>query len=121
MDAGKLLEQAWTQLEALAFNAQYCAGKNISGAFCDNFRHGVMGIAALVLAFVAWRLIRKLMRFYAGWRYRRASAVVADTSVMDRHRWTGDARAGVKATQEELAAQIRKSLPPGGGAPDRKN
>jgi hypothetical protein len=121
MDAAKLLDQIGLQLKWLFFYSRYCAGKNISGAFCDNFRYWAMGTAALAALLVVWWLMKKLMRYYADWRYRRASAKVADPALMDRYRWTGDARPEVRASTEEIAAKIRKAVPSAGSSLNKKD
>jgi len=43
---------------------QYCAGRNLGNAFCEDFKWWVLGAAALVVAIVAWWILGKIAKVY---------------------------------------------------------
>ena len=49
-----MLDELTKDWEWLSFLAQYCAGKNISAAFCRDVKWWALGLAALVAAIVVW-------------------------------------------------------------------
>lgn len=123
MDATRLIEQFWKELEWLAFHAQYCAGKNIDKPFCGDFRFWTVsiaaGIGALVIAIIAWRIAGKIRDLFENWRHRKALAAVADAETMEKQKWVGDRVADVQLSREELAAEFRKAIKSGKSPPDK--
>jgi hypothetical protein len=89
----------------LSFLVQYCTGRNIGKAFCEDVKWWALGIAALVVVGVAWWIWGKIAKAYENWNFRRLQAKIADAETMKRHVWSGhaahltsdDQRAGRKA------------------------
>jgi len=89
VDLGKLIEQLAKDWEWLLFVSQYCAGKNIGKAFCEDVKWWVLGLAALVVVVVVWWIWTRLARAYENWSHRRRLAKVADAETMKEHVWSG--------------------------------
>ena len=89
MDFAKLIDEVTRDWEWLAFLAQYCAGRNIGKAFCQDVRWWALGAAALVLLLLAWWILGRLMRAHENWKHRRLRARVADSATMKQHVWSG--------------------------------
>jgi hypothetical protein len=122
MDATRLIEQFWKELEWLAFYTQYCAGENIDKPICGDFRFWTIGAAAgvgvLVIAIVVSRIAGKVRDSFENWRQRKALAAVADAETMEKHKWVGDRVSDVQMSREELAAEFRKAIKSGKSSPD---
>ena len=69
-----MIDQMTKDWEWLSFLAQYCAGRNFGKAFCQDVRWWALGIAALLVAAVAWWIWGKVARAYENWNHRRLSA-----------------------------------------------
>jgi hypothetical protein len=106
VDFGRLIDELTKDWEWLSFLAQYCAGRNIGKAFCDDIRWWALGAAALMTALLAWWILGRLMRAYENWNHRRAMARVADAETMNKHVWSGyspDARPSSEQRAERKA------------------
>ena len=84
-----MIEEITKDWQWLSFLAQYCAGRNIGKAFCDDIRWWALGIAALIVVLVAWWILSKIARAYENWNHRRLFARVADAETMKKHVWSG--------------------------------
>jgi hypothetical protein len=90
MEFGRLIDELTKDWQWLTFLAQYCAGRNIGKAFCDDVRWWALGIAVLVVVIVLWWIIARVASAYENWRFRGLSAKVADEETMKQHVWSGD-------------------------------
>jgi hypothetical protein len=86
---GKLIDEITKDWEWLSFLAQYCAGRNIGKAFCQDVKWWALGIAALLAAMLAWWILGKVAKAYEAWKHRRLFAKVADAETMKKHVWAG--------------------------------
>jgi hypothetical protein len=86
---GKLIDEVTRDWQWLTFLTQYCAGRNIGKAFCENIRWWALGIAALVVVLVAAWIGGRVAKAYDGWSFRRAQAKIADPEAMKKHVWSG--------------------------------
>ena len=84
-----MIDEMTRDWQWLTFLAQYCAGRNIGKAFCEDIKWWALGIAALLIAAIAWWVWGKAARAYENWNQRRLSAKVADAETMRQHAWTG--------------------------------
>jgi hypothetical protein len=84
-----MIDEMTKDWEWLTFLAQYCAGRNIGKAFCQDVRWWVLGIAALLVLAVAWWIWGKVARAYDNWNHRRLMAKIADPETMKKHVWSG--------------------------------
>jgi hypothetical protein len=89
MDFGKLIDQLTKDWEWLSFLAQYCTGRNIGKAFCQDVKWWVLGAATLLVVIIAWWILSRLARVYENWNHRRLLAKVADPDTMKQHVWSG--------------------------------
>ena len=89
MDFSKLIEELTKDWEWLSFLAQYCAGKNIGKAFCEDVKWWALGAAALIALMLAWWILGRLARAYENWNHRRLLAKVASAETMKEHVWSG--------------------------------
>jgi len=87
----RLLAELSKDWEWVSFVTQYCAGRNLGNALCEDFKWWVLGAAALVVAFVAWWILGKIAKVYGNWKHRRLLAKVADPETMKKHVWSGHA------------------------------
>jgi len=85
----KLIGEITRDWQWLSFLAQYCAGKNIGKAFCEDVKWWALGVAALVVLLVAWWIFGRIARAYENWSHRRQSARIADAETMKTHVWSG--------------------------------
>ena len=106
MELGKVAGRVSQDLQWLAFQAQYCTGKNWSSRLCSDFDIWAGALAALVLAFVLWWLVKKLRAYLA----YRAQFKIADAETMARYRWTGDDKAPVELSDAEVEAKIQAAM-----------
>ena len=83
-----MIDEFTKDWEWLAFLARYCAGKNISKAVCEDAKWWALGIAAFVVALVAWWIWGRIVQAYENWSYRRRSRKIADTDAMKKHVWS---------------------------------
>jgi hypothetical protein len=88
-DFGNLIDEVTKDWQWLSFVSKYCAGRNIGGGFCEEFKWWVLGIAVLLALLVLGWIWRKLARAYESWNQRRLMAEVADPKTMRRHVWSG--------------------------------
>ena len=84
-----MIDEMTRDWQWLTFLAQYCAGRNIGKAFCEDIKWWALGIAALLVVAIAWWILGKVARAYENWNHRRLSAKVADPETMKEHVWTG--------------------------------
>lgn len=84
-----MIQEITKDWQWLSFLAQYCAGRNIGKAFCDDVRWWALGIAALIVVLVAWWILSKMARAYESWNHRRLFAKIADAETMKKHVWSG--------------------------------
>jgi hypothetical protein len=84
-----MIDEMTKDWEWLTFLARYCAGKNIGKAFCEDVKWWALGLAALLVAAIAWWIWGKVARAHENWTQRRLAARVADPGTMKRHVWTG--------------------------------
>jgi hypothetical protein len=84
-----MIDEITKDWQWLSFLAQYCAGKNIGKAFCDDVRWWALGIAALIVLLIAWWILSKAAKAYEAWNHRRLFAKVADAETMKEHVWKG--------------------------------
>jgi ABC-type nickel/cobalt efflux system permease component RcnA len=89
MDFGKLIDQLTKDWEWLSFLAQYCAGRNLGKAFCQDVKWWALGSAGLLVVIVAWWILSRFARAYENWKHRRLMAKVADPKTMKEHVWIG--------------------------------
>jgi hypothetical protein len=104
----KLIGELSKDWEWVSFVTQYCAGRNLGKAFCEDFKWWVLGAAALVVAIVAWWILGKIAKVYGNWKHRRMLAKVADTETMRKHVWSGDSPEALPSS-EQRAAKSRRS------------
>ncbi len=113
MEAIKIIEHYWGQLKRLAIYAQYCIENDLQAPVCRDFWissvYVAIGIAILVVALIAKRVIKEQLEFYRNRKRLEARSIVADPDTINQHRWTGDENAHVSLSHEELAAEIRKA------------
>jgi hypothetical protein len=85
----RLLAELSKDWEWVSFVTQYCAGRNLGNALCEDFKWWLLGAAALVVAIVAWWILGKIAKVYGNWKHRRMLAQVADPETMKKHVWSG--------------------------------
>jgi hypothetical protein len=105
----KLIAELSKDWEWVSFVTQYCAGRNLGKAFCEDFKWWVLGAAALVVAIVAWWILGKIERAYGDWKHRRMLAKVADAETMNKYRWAGHDLPEALTSSDQRAAKPRKS------------
>ena len=116
MEAMKVLERYWDQLKRLATNAQYCVENEIRTLVCRDFWTWTViasvGLAVLIIAFIAKRAIREQLEFYRNKKRLEARAIVASQEVMEAATWKGDAMVGnlEELPAAELAEKFRDAL-----------
>ena len=108
MNFDKLIGQLSKDWEWVSFLAQYCAGRNLGKAFCEDFKWWALGAAALVVALAAWWMLGRLSRVYGNWKHRIMLAKVADPGTMQKYRWTGHDSPDALTSSERRAAKSRK-------------
>jgi hypothetical protein len=108
----KLIGQLSKDWEWVSFLAQYCAGRNLGKAFCEDFKWWALGAAALAVAIVAWWIWGKLLKAYGRWKHRRMLAQVADAETMNKYRWSGHDLPEALTSSERSAAKSRKTENP---------
>ena len=86
---GKLIDEITRDWQWLSFLAQYCAGRNIGKAFCEDLKWWALGIAALVVVLAAGWIWGRVARAYESWNFRRLQAKIADADTMKKHVWSG--------------------------------
>ena len=84
-----MIDEITKDWQWLSFLAQYCAGRNIGKAFCDDVRWWALGIAALIVVLIVWWILSKAARAYEAWNHRRLFAKIADAETMKEHVWKG--------------------------------
>lgn len=89
MGFGKLIDELTKDGEWLAFLAQYCAGRNIGKAFCQEVKWWALGAAALVALLLAWWILGQIAKVYENWNHRRLMAKIADRETMKQQVWSG--------------------------------
>ncbi len=107
MNLDKLIGQLSKDWEWLSFLTQYCAGKNVGKAFCEDFKWSALGIAALAVALVAWWILGKISKAYGRWNHRRMLAKVADPETMKKHVWSGDSPEAMPSSEQRAAKSRR--------------
>jgi ABC-type nickel/cobalt efflux system permease component RcnA len=103
VNSDKLISELSRDWEWLSFVTQYCAGRNVGKAFCEDFMWWALGAAALAVAIVAWWIFGRLARVYGNWKHRKMQAEVADAETMKKHAWSGHA-----THDEQRAAKSRR-------------
>lgn len=116
MEAIKIIEQYWEALKRLAIYAQYCVESDLHTLVCRNFWMwsvvAAFGLAILIIALVAKRIIKEQLEFYRNRKRLEARAIVASEDVIEAATWKGDALAGNLETlpAEALAEKFRQAL-----------
>ena len=101
MDPGKLIAQLSKDWEWFSFLVQYCAGRNISRPFCQDFMVWALAAAALVAVLLALWILGRLGRALRNWMHRRMLAKVADAETMKKHVWSGyDSPSAVPSSEQ---------------------
>ncbi len=103
MDLGRLIAQLSKDWEWLSFLTQYCAGRNISRPFCQDFMAWALVVAALVVALLVLWILSRLSRALRNWMHQRALAKVADAETMKKHVWSGYDSPAAKPSSEQRA------------------
>jgi ABC-type nickel/cobalt efflux system permease component RcnA len=109
VDLGKLIAQLPKDWEWFSFLVQYCAGRNISRPFCQDFMAWALAAAALVVAFLALWILGSLWRALRNWMHRRMLAKVADAETMKKHVWSGYDSPGAVPSSEQRARKAGDS------------
>jgi hypothetical protein len=109
VDFGKLIDGLTKDWEWLSFLAQYCAGRNIGKAFCQDLKWWALGVAALLAAIAVWWILARIAKAYESWRVRRLSARVADRDTMKEHVWAGHSAHAMPSSEQR--AQNRDQRP----------
>ena len=112
MKSDRLIGELSKDWEWLSFVTQYCAGRNLGNAFCEDFKWWVLGAAALVVAIVAWWILGKIAKVYGNWKHRRMLAKVADSETMDKYRWSDHDFPEALTSSDQRAGKPRKSEQP---------
>ncbi len=93
MEAIRMLEQYWHQLQGFFVYAQYCVESDMRAPVCENFWAGsmvaVFVIALLLTLVIGKRLLREQLEFRRNRKRLEARAIVADEETMNEHRWSG--------------------------------
>jgi hypothetical protein len=89
VDLGRLIAQLSKDWEWFSFLAQYCAGRNIGKAFCQDFMGWALAGAALVVVLLALWILGRLWRAFRNGMHRRMLAKVADAETMKKYVWSG--------------------------------
>ncbi len=89
MDLGRLIAQLSKDWEWVSFLVQYCAGRNISRPFCQDFMAWALVAAALVVVLLTLWILGRLGKALRNWMHRRMLAKVADAETMKKHVWSG--------------------------------
>lgn len=116
MEAIKIIEQYWEALKRLAIYAQYCAESDLHTSVCRNFWMwsvvAAFGLAILIIALIAKRVIKEQLEFYRNRKRLEARAVVASEEVIEAASWKGDALKGdlESLPVEHLADKFREAL-----------
>jgi hypothetical protein len=108
----RLIPELSKDWEWVSFVTQYCAGRNLGNAFCEDFKWWVLGAVALVVAIVAWWILGKVEKVYGNWKHRRMLAKVADAETMNKYRWSGHDSPEALTSSDQRAAKPRKSEKP---------
>jgi ABC-type nickel/cobalt efflux system permease component RcnA len=103
VDLGRLIAQLSKDWEWVSFLAQYCAGRNLSKPFCQDFMAWALVAAALVVALLALWILGRLWRALRRWMDRRMLAKVADAETMKQHVWSGYDSPAAKPSSEQRA------------------
>lgn len=84
------MESVWANLKWIAFQAQYCVGRNLlESRVCRDLWPWAAGAAALVGLFLVYLVWSWIARHVRAWAWRREQAKVADAETMDSVRWSG--------------------------------
>jgi hypothetical protein len=116
MEAIKIFEQYWEQLKRLAIYAQYCVENDVHAPVCRNFWTwsivAAFGIAILIIALIAKRVIKEQLEFRRNRKRLEARAIVASEEEIDAAAWKGDALKGdlESLPVEHLADKFREAL-----------
>ena len=108
MKSDKLIAELSKDWEWVSFVTQYCAGRNLGNAFCEDFKWWVLGAAALLVAIVAWWMLGRIAKVYGRWKHRRMLAKVADAETMNKYRWSGHDLPEALTPSDRRAAKSRK-------------
>lgn len=123
MEAIKILERYWEQVKRLAVYAHYCAENEIRTLVCRDFWTWTViasvGLAILIIALIAKRVIKEQLEFYRNKKRLEARAIVASQEVIEAATWKGDALAGniEELPAAELAEKFRDALNKPGPTP----
>ena len=109
MKSDRLIAELSKDWDWVSFVTQYCTGRNLGNALCEDFKWWVLGAAALVVAFVAWWILGKIAKVYGNWKHRRMLAKVADAETMNQYRWAGHGLPEALTSSDQRAAKPRKS------------
>jgi len=105
----KLIGELSKDWEWVSFVTQYCTGRNLGNALCEDFKWWVLGAAAFAVAIVAWWILGKISMAYRRWNHRRMLAKVADSETMNKYRWPGHDLPEALTSSDQRAAKSRKS------------
>jgi hypothetical protein len=108
----KLIAELSKDWEWASFVTQYCVGRNLGNALCEDFKWWVLGAAALVVVIVAWWILGKIAKVYGNWKHRRMLAKVADSETMNKYRWSGHDMPEALTSSDQRAAKTRRSDKP---------
>ncbi len=109
MDLGRLIAQLSKDWEWFSFLAQYCAGRNLSKPFCQDFMAWALVAAALFVALLALWILSGLGRALRNWMQRRMLAKVADAETMKKHVWSGYDSPNAVPSSEQRARKAGES------------
>jgi len=104
----KLIGQLSKDWEWLSFVTQYCAGRNVGKAICEDFMWGALAAAALVVVIVACWILSRIAKAYESWKHRRMLAKIADDKTMNKYRWSGHDLPEALTSSDQRAAKSRK-------------
>jgi hypothetical protein len=108
MDFAKLIDQLTKDWEWLSFLAQYCAGRNISKAFCQEVKWWALGVAAFLALILGWWIFSRIARAYENWNHRRLLAKVADAETMKEHVWSGYTPDAMPSSEQRAGRKAEK-------------
>mgnify|MGYP001167279519 FL=1 len=114
MEFFKMIEHYWQQLKQLGAYAQFCVSNDLHAPACRSFWTWTViiasGIALLIVALIAKRIVMRLMERYHDRKYEEARAAIADPETMKQYMMSGDDPSIANLSPAELAEQIRSRV-----------